>query len=116
MIGSGLPRIDRPRPFPEAPGLAAAMSRHHGREIVRPLLAGISPGPAATMRREGGMAHISPAIRLTSDWRHSKIGTATVYEIFRLEGSSIERYSKVAETMNNLIGRGGARDATLRRD
>ena len=29
VIGSGLPRIDRPRPFPEAPGLAAEMSRHH---------------------------------------------------------------------------------------
>src|SRR5262249_60893858 len=87
-LGSGYTRLNRPRPFPEAPGLAAEMSRHHGREIVRPFLAGISPGPAATMRREGGMAHISPAIRLTSDWRHSKIGTATVYEIFRLERAS----------------------------
>jgi Peptidase family C25 len=34
---------------------------------------------------EGGTAHISPSIRLTSACRHSKICTATVYEIFRLE-------------------------------
>jgi hypothetical protein len=33
-----------------------------------------------------------------------------------LEGSSIERYSEVAETLNNLLGRGGASAATLRWD
>jgi hypothetical protein len=33
-----------------------------------------------------------------------------------LEGSSLKRYSEVAEAMSNLIGRGGASDAPLWRD
>jgi hypothetical protein len=43
-------------------------------------------------------------------------GSAKIPVDNHLEGSSIERYSKVAETMHNLRGRAGASNATIRRD
>jgi hypothetical protein len=50
--------------------------------------------------------------------RAAPLGCARVKSGFdnHLEGSSIERYSQIAETMPNLRGQGGASDAPMRRD
>jgi len=73
-----------------------------GRSCVHFSLASLL-APQRPYACRGVTAHLSPFIRLTSDWRRSKICTATVYEIFRLDDQLLQAVVRTGSSVLHIL-------------